>query len=44
MFMIKCLLKIFKIVKRDENIILIYIGKKKDFDCCKLYCYIFLIL
>lgn len=29
MFMIKCLLKIFKIVKRDENIILIYIGKKR---------------
>lgn len=29
MFMIKYLLKIFKIVKRDENIILIYIGKKR---------------
>lgn len=30
MFMIKCLLKIFKIVKRDENII--FVLEKKDFD------------
>lgn len=40
MFMIKYLPKIFKTAKRDENTTLIYIGKK-DFDCCKLYCYTF---